>query len=52
MTGQKETKKCFMVNWSKSRLEYYRSEDLIVESYNVDITKEGSMEIKESETIF
>lgn len=51
-TGKKETKRCFMVNWSRSRLEYYKSEGLIIETFNTDITKEGDMRIEKTESLF
>ena len=41
-TEREELKKCFMVNWSKSRLDYYKDEQLIIENYSVDITGRGS----------
>ena len=41
-TEREELKRCFMVNWSKTRLEYYKDEQLIIENYEVDITGRGS----------
>ena len=36
--GTVEHKKCYMYNWSKSRLQYYKDEQLTVEHSSIDIS--------------
>lgn len=40
VTGKTENKRCFMYNWSRSRLDYYNDENLRVENHQVNIAKE------------
>lgn len=54
-TNKYENKRCFMWNWSKSRLDYYKSEGLKVEMHQIDISRptiSNRVTLDDNQTLF